>query len=333
MSWGYGCARAGYPGIYTRVPNYKAWMEANTGLNFEATPAPTPAPTPVAIDCGSTCTTTVAMNTTITLQAQPATGSVFGGWTGACAGSGRTCTVTLNASKSVTANFASGAAGPLPEPSQFVAQQYRDVLGREATAQELAADAQQLQSGALSRAQVVARLWSSAEFQQRFPPMVRLYAGYFLRIPDYPGLTYWFGQYRPTDGSAGRTLNQVSDAFAQSAEFVNRYGALGNEAFVDLVYQNVLGRAPDASGRAYWTGELGRGLSRGGLMVGFSESQEYQQRTTTETLVTMAYVNLLRRSPTASEQGALGAELQSGRLTVVAMADAFLRSTEYAQRF
>ncbi len=52
----------------------------------------------------------------MTLSAVPAVGSVFAGWSGACAGTG-SCAVTLDAAKSVTATFnlSGGGGGGLPD--------------------------------------------------------------------------------------------------------------------------------------------------------------------------------------------------------------------------
>ena len=63
-----------------------------------------------------------------------------------------------------------------------------------------------------------------------------------------------------------------------------------------LVYQNVLGRSPDASGLAYWRGQLDSGAStRGQVMTGFSESPEYRGLIGNQIYVTMIYIGMLRR--------------------------------------
>ena len=61
---------------------------------------------PGGIDCGVTCSASFAEGTSVVLTAAPAAGSTFTGWTGACAGALPTCTVPMDAAKSVTATFA-----------------------------------------------------------------------------------------------------------------------------------------------------------------------------------------------------------------------------------
>jgi hypothetical protein len=57
------------------------------------------------IDCGATCSAYVDSGAVVTLTATPATGSSYTSWSGCDSVSGATCTVTMNAAKSVTATF------------------------------------------------------------------------------------------------------------------------------------------------------------------------------------------------------------------------------------
>jgi hypothetical protein len=62
------------------------------------------------IACPGTCTASYPPGTAVSLTAAPAAGSLFGGWTGACSGSG-SCAVTMNASHSIGATF-------VPDPNR-----------------------------------------------------------------------------------------------------------------------------------------------------------------------------------------------------------------------
>jgi len=63
---------------------------------------------PSGINCGSICSANYSSGTSVTLTAATASGSTFGGWSGACSGTGA-CTVSMTAARSVTATFNSSA--------------------------------------------------------------------------------------------------------------------------------------------------------------------------------------------------------------------------------
>lgn len=103
----------------------------------------------------------------------------------------------------------------------------------------------------------------------------RLYRAYFRRDPDRDGLDYWRAQL-----AEGISLAQISQQFAASSEFQTTYGQLDNRGFVDLIYRNVMGREADPAGQRHWARVLDEGrVSRGGVMIGFSDSVEFKQLT------------------------------------------------------
>jgi subtilisin family serine protease len=59
---------------------------------------------PAGIDCGSDCTESYNVGTSVTLTAAASNDSTFTGWSGACTGTGA-CTVSMSETKSVTATF------------------------------------------------------------------------------------------------------------------------------------------------------------------------------------------------------------------------------------
>lgn len=105
----------------------------------------------------------------------------------------------------------------------------------------------------------------------------RLYCAYFLRYPDLGGFDYWYGVQRN-----GASYKTISDSFELSQEFMNRYGQLTNVAFLNLVYENVLERTPDQAGHDYWFQLLSTAqISRGDMMLYFSDGQEFKNKTGT----------------------------------------------------
>jgi Tol biopolymer transport system component len=69
---------------------------------------------PAGIDCGTDCSQAFSDGTSVTLTARAASGSTFTGWSEACTGTQTTCSVTVDAARSVTATFgtSSTATGP-----------------------------------------------------------------------------------------------------------------------------------------------------------------------------------------------------------------------------
>jgi serralysin len=100
----------------------------------------------------------------------------------------------------------------------------------------------------------------------------RLYQAAFDRVPDRGGLTYWVNSM-----DHGGNLTWVAGNFILSNEFRAAYGnpqTLSNARFLDLLYANILDRAPDPGGKAYWLSELDRGFGRDSTLASFSESAE-----------------------------------------------------------
>ena len=127
-------------------------------------------------------------------------------------------------------------------------------------------------------------------------PVMRLYWAFFHRIPDLNGLDYWVHKYE-----GGMTLKAIATQFAKSNEFKTKYGTVSNDAFITLVYQNVLERNPDAAGKAHWVGRLQAGVPRGEMMTAFSESSEGIRKMRGEVDTILLHLGMLQRLPSKAE--------------------------------
>jgi hypothetical protein len=222
---------------------------------------------------------------------------------------------------------ATGPLAPFRTPGTLVTQQYRDLL-RRAPSQERYDHWTARVGSTVAPGSFIAGLVQSTDADALLHSTTRLYRAYFLRNPDHAGFAYWTGRR-----AQGTSLVQISNSFARSSEFVNRYGTLSDADFVRRVYQNVLGRAPDAGGQRYWTDRLRAGESRGVVMVSFSESSEYRRKTKAGNEVVALYETMLQRAVTASAYQTLVADLAAGRRTTAQVATSLFVSGSYAKRF
>lgn len=170
--------------------------------------------------------------------------------------------------------------------------------------------------------------------------VMRLYDAALDRLPDQGGL-----EATTRALSAGAlSLQQLANNFVGGAEFQARYGALSNQAFVEQLYRFCLNREGDAQGVAAWTNAINNGLSRGEVLVGFSEGQEHRNLTASvlaaglwtpdpEALtIARLYDATFDRLPDPGGLGAWVSALEAG-VSLLSIAANFASSTEFQQRY
>ena len=121
---------------------------------------------------------------------------------------------------------------------------------------------------------------------------------------------------------SGLTDEQLEAAFIGSAEFYNHAGG-SNRGWVDEMYFDLLGRAPDAAGEAYWVNVLALGFSRSLAASGFAASAEREGAT-----VRNDYLTFLGRLPGQSEVDAWVQAFRRGLVNEQIVAG-FVASDEY----
>lgn len=164
----------------------------------------------------------------------------------------------------------------------------------------------------------------------------RLYDTVLDRAPDAIGLDSSVDRLEN-----GLSLAQLATSLADSPEFQQATGGLGNGAFVNYIYQTALGREADDAGHTYWVNQLDQGLSRGSFLVGFSESTEHRDRTTAAVepgyiqsddnaqAVALLYDSAVGRLPDMPGLAFWTGELNSGNRSLSQVAQEFASSGEF----
>jgi Domain of unknown function (DUF4214) len=125
----------------------------------------------------------------------------------------------------------------------------------------------------------------------------QLYLNVLGRAADLGGLQFWENTL-----ASGGTRGDVLLAFSQSPEFkVRTLSTAGdqNDAEASRIYAAAFGRAPDASGEAFWSSQLASGATPMQVAQGFASSTEFQNDFGTldaSDFVNDLYENVLHRS-------------------------------------
>jgi hypothetical protein len=159
-----------------------------------------------------------------------------------------------------TAAFAFLAGVPGDGTAQtFVQNLYRELLGREPDSAGKASWAAffQQHDDAAGRTEVIAGFLNSPEYATHY--ITTLYQAILGRAPDPAGLQYWtskMGSPGAPGGATGSTDEKaiVAALFGSNEFYINS----GNTAqdWINALYEDILGRAADGSGTAFWEHEL-----------------------------------------------------------------------------
>lgn len=172
--------------------------------------------------------------------------------------------------------------------------------------------------------------------------VLRLYQAALGRAPDAGGLAFWSDALQ--NGASPRAL---AASFLGGPEFQSRFPDAQQNAdgFVRQLYQNVLGRAPDAGGQTYWSGLLTSGRAdQADVLAAFAESTENKAITEQQTAdgvwvpdqqaaqTARMYYATLGRAPDAGGLGFWTNNLENGA-TLLHQARAFTESGEFQAKY
>ncbi|WP_159435867.1 Ig-like domain-containing protein [Lampropedia hyalina] len=157
--------------------------------------------------------------------------------------------------------------------SDFVEYLYQSILVRASEPDGHAYWTGTLDSGELTRAELVDTFLNSVEAKEVVEPVARLYYALLDREPEDAGLRYWAAEIR----AGNLTLEEVSHHFVYSAEYDGTFGIdVSDEQFLNWVYQAAFARGPgEDDGRSSWLEALENGASRAEVLLGISESVEH----------------------------------------------------------
>ena len=197
--------------------------------------------------------------------------------------------------------------------SATISAYYQSIQFRTGPAGEIKSYSALVADGAMTLEQVRAAIIDDPYTTNNVDVVVRMYQAAFGRLPEAASSLEFYADRLASGVEQPWTL---AFTFARSPEFVERYGLTFNErpnaAFITAMYLNVLGRAPDDAGFAYY---LNGSMTVSQILQGFAQSPEFRDRTDA------AVESLLNAN-------ALGTANFTGPLQIVTPAQSFMLTTD-----
>lgn len=216
-----------------------------------------------------------------------------------------------------TSNLSSLVEISLSGNALLLANLYQDILGRAPDASGWSAFSSQLSSGT-GREAIAQTLLHCQEYYGKV--VDSHYATYLNRAADAGGRAYWLNVL-----VSGGTADSVAQGLLVSSEYASRH--IGNQAFVEGLYGDILGRASDAGGMATWLGFLNKGQSRATVVQQLQACNERNRR-----LVDQAYEHYFERDPDAGGLEFWSNQLRNPGFDASRLAQSLIGTGEYLTR-
>jgi len=208
-----------------------------------------------------------------------------------------------------------GLLGSSTPDQRLVAAAYQSILDRSAGPAEVSFWASMMDAGVISRSQFASALTHSAEYYGDL--ITAAYRGYLGRDPDAPGLRAWILAMQ-----TGLSEEQLEADLIGSPEYYAHSGGT-DKSWVDAMYFDVLGRAPESAGENDWIGVLAAGKTRAAVSYDFTSSPEREGQR-----VGADYAQFLDRTTSNDEVAGWVRAIQQGLANEDVVAG-FVASAEY----
>lgn len=106
--------------------------------------------------------------------------------------------------------------------------------------------------------------------------LVGVYVASFNRAPDFAGLNYWahdLATFQAQGTTPTAAIQQLTaNMYKAGSQNGEKGSSMSNGDYVNYLYNNVLGRGPDAAGQSWWVNDLNNGSPRDNFLATYLQA-------------------------------------------------------------